>query len=88
MEGLTLISVNVRGIRDQKKRKNIFEWAKTKKGDVIFLQETYSSPDIEKIWKRDWDGQMFFSHGTSHSRGVLVLIAPRFNIQIDQVVSR
>ena len=81
-----LVSVNVRGIRDKNKRKKVFEWAKDKGGDVVLLQETYSSPDIEEIWKRDWKGEMFFSHGTSHSRGVLMLINPMLNIEIDQVV--
>ena len=86
MEVLTLISVNVRGIRDRIKRKNIFEWTvKSKGGDVIFLQETYSTQDIEHVWKQDWGGQMFFSHGSSHSKGVLVLLSPEVKIKIDQV---
>ena len=85
MEVLTLIYVNVRGIRDRIKRKNIFEWTKSKGGDVIFLQETYCTQDIEHVWKQDWGGQMFFSHGSSHSKDVLVLLSPEVKIKIDQV---
>ena len=47
--GLTLISLNVRGIREKVKRKRILEWCKNKRGDIIFLHETYSTPDVEAI---------------------------------------
>ena len=46
MEGLNLISLNVRGIRDRVKRKTIFDWVRTRRADVVMLQETYSTPDI------------------------------------------
>ena len=42
--------------------------------DIIFLQETCSTRDIENIWRKQWKVEMFFSHGSNHSRGVLVLI--------------
>ena len=72
----TLISLNVRGIRERVKRKNIFEWCKMKGGDIVFLQETYSTLDVEGSWETEWGGPIFFSHGTNHSRGTLVLISP------------
>ena len=34
-----------------------------------------------------WDGSCFYSHGTSHSKGVLVLIAASLDIVINEVVS-
>ena len=86
MSDLTLFSVNVRGIRDKIKRKAIFEWLKEKEGKVILLQETYSTPDIEDVWKQDWPGQMFFSHGSNHSKGVLILISPGVDFKIDGTV--
>ena len=42
--------------------------------DIIFLQETCSTRDIENIWRKQWKVEMFFSHGSNHSRGVLVLM--------------
>ena len=87
MANLTLLSVNVRGIRDRNKRKRVFQWAKSKGGDLILLQETYSTPDVEDTWKRDWDGQMIFSHGSNHSRGVLILVGSNVNLKVDQVVT-
>ena len=82
---LKLISLNVRGIRDKIKRKRILEWCKNKGGDIIFLQETYSTPDIETRWRSEVDGSFYFSHGTNHSKGVLVLITSKLNIKISDL---
>lgn len=42
-----LLSLNARGIRDFNKRETIFTWIKKQKVDIAFLQETYSSQEIE-----------------------------------------
>ena len=47
------------------------------KSDVIFLQETYSSADNVKFWENEWGGKIFASHGSNHSRGVMILFKPR-----------
>jgi len=46
-----LLSLNARGIRDFHKRKTIFTWIKKQKVDIAFLQETYSSQEIENQFK-------------------------------------
>ena len=75
--GFKLLSLNVRGLRDFKKRKTIINWIMKQKADIIFLQETYSTPDIGHIvtdWKYQWKGNMYFSHGSNKAKGVLILI--------------
>ena len=69
-----LLSLNARGIRSFEKRKALFGWLMKDKSDICFLQESYSTPEVEKIWKSQWKGELFFSHGTEHSKGVLILI--------------
>ena len=69
-----LLSLNVRGIRPATKRKALFMWLKEQKSDVIFLQETYSTAEVEDIWRTQLQGRLFFSHGTCHSCGVMVLV--------------
>ena len=66
--------MNVRGIRSATKRKALFMWLKEQKSDIIFLQETYSTAEVEDIWRTQWQGKLFFSHGTCHSCGVMVLV--------------
>ena len=77
-----LLSLNVRGIRTFEKRKAVFSWLVNSDADIFFLQETYSTRDIENIWRRQWKGEMFFSHGSSHSRGVLILIRDNLDFKI------
>ena len=54
-----------------KSGKLFFSWLVNSDANIIFLQETYSTRDIENIWRKRWKGEMFFSHGSKHSRGVL-----------------
>ena len=77
-----IISLNARGIRDFTKRKTIFNWLHKQNADIAFLQETYSTPDIVESWRFQWAGKMFFSHGTNHSRGVLILISDKLQFEL------
>ena len=52
------------------------------KADIIFLQETYSTPEVENVWKSQWRGELFFSHGSEHSRGVLTLVKEGLDCQL------
>ena len=70
---LKLLSLNIRGLRDFVKRKAVVNWINKQNADIIFLQETYSTAEIENEWKYQWKGDMFFSHGSNHSKGVLIL---------------
>ena len=76
------LTLNVKGIRDRNKREKIFNWCRSKAADIIFLQETFSTPDVEKKWESLWDGTCIFSHGTNHSKGVLILIDSKLDIEI------
>ena len=49
-------------------------YLKDQKADFCFLQETFSKASDEAIWRNEWGGQIYFSHGTCHSKGVCVLI--------------
>ena len=69
-----LLSLNVRGIRLSIKRKALFMWLTRQKADIIFLQETYSTKEVEDIWNTKYKGKSFYSHGTNHSCGVMILI--------------
>ena len=77
-----LLSLNVRGIRSFKKRKCIFNWLLKQKADIFFLQETYSTKEIENQWRKRWREDLFFSHGTSHSKGVLILVRENLDFQV------
>ena len=77
-----LLSLNARGIRTLEKRKALFHRLSKDKAEVVFLQETYSLPDVENVWKTQWKGDLYFAHGSEHSRGVLILVKERLNFEL------
>ena len=60
---VSVLSQNARGIRTLEKRKAIFSWLLNSVADICFLQESYSTQEVENIWRKQWKGNMFFSHG-------------------------
>ena len=53
-----IMSLNVRGLRNQVKRRSIFSYLKNQKATLYCLQETFSNENDEKIWSAEWGGQM------------------------------
>ena len=80
---ISLLSLNVRGLRNQVKRRSIFSFLKDQKCDIFLLQETFSELKDELIWKSEWGGAIFFSHGSTHSKGVAILINPLRTLNIE-----
>ena len=55
------------------------------KNAVIFLQETHSTTDCEKIWTNQWGSgkeKIYFSHGTSNISGVLTAFREGLNYRV------
>ena len=71
---VTFFCQNVRGLNQEEKRKSIFNYAKSKAG-IVFLQETHSVQLLEQSWEQEWGGKIIFSHGTSASRGCMIMIS-------------
>ena len=70
---LRFLSSNVSGLRSSKKRVKMFEYFKGKivNSGIIFLQETHSSEDTFNEWQDNFK-ELFFSHGTTSSCGVMI----------------
>ena len=52
----------------------IYTWCRKRNSDIIFLQETHSTKEVEIQWKNEWGAKIYMSHGSSNSRGVAVLM--------------
>ncbi|TWW77432.1 Transposon TX1 uncharacterized 149 kDa protein ORF 2 [Takifugu flavidus] len=71
-------TLNVNGARDARKQALVFDTAKRKRIDVLFLQETHSDCGIEADWEKEWEGQVLLSHNTTLSGGVGLLFSRGF----------
>ena len=60
-------------------------WLKEQKSDIIFLQETYSTAEVEDILRTQWQSKLFFSHGTCHSCGVMVLVRGDLDFNLSSI---
>lgn len=81
-----IVTYNVNGIGESKKRRLIFNHLHHINADIIMLQETHSSIKTEKMWKAEWGGHMFCNHGTLAARGVAILIKRRFAMKVLRTV--
>ena len=77
---LKICSLNVRGIRNQLKRRKIFYWCKQNHFDIICLQETHLTKEIISIADRDWNGHCYHSlSNSSYCKGVSIFIKHDFD---------
>ncbi len=80
MESLRLMTFNARGLGDKYKRRTVFCWLKKYYAKhIILLQETHTTINTEQLWIKDWNGPIYFSHGTSGSKGVATLLPTKFD---------
>ena len=83
------MSLNTNGCREGNKRRSLFNWLKQfHKGSskITFLQETHTDEKIEQTWKDEWGGEVLFSHGTSGSKGVAILLPTNVEYTISETV--
>ena len=69
-----LASYNVRGLKNDKKRRELFSYMVAQKYDIVCLQETHCEAVNRKVWEKDWKGKIFHSFGTNRSKGCAILI--------------
>lgn len=77
-----ILSCNVQGLGAFKKRREFFYYFHEKNIDIIYSQETHSTKACQKVWKSEWGGPIYFSHGTSNARGVAILFSRNLNFQL------
>ena len=77
---LKIESSNVRGLGDNQKRREIFNWLKAKD-----LQEVHCTENTTTIWAAEWGYETLFSCCTSAKGGVAILFKNNFDFQIQKV---
>lgn len=83
---LTIFSQNCRGgLSVATKRRDLFHYMKSKKYNIICLQDTHINNKLESFIKAEWGYDAYFSSYTTNSRGVMVLINNNFEQKVERV---
>ena len=83
---IEIMSINVRGLGQEVKRRKLFTWLHKQRMSIILLQETHSIAEVEKEWKTEWGGEIIYSHGARNARGTAILIKSDLkNVEIHEV---
>ena len=76
MASLRVATVNVRGIKDKRKRLTLIEWIIKNDIDITLLQETYCNDNVYQLLSSEWNGEIYYSKTDSnHSRGVAIFLS-------------
>lgn len=79
---LHICSINSNGLQQSEKRKRLVEWATQQKCDILLMQETHFTKEIEKKIRNDFPGELCYSHGLSNARGTAIWFKKNLNYKI------
>ena len=84
MSKITISSLNVRGLVNNEKRREVFHWLKKKKFSIYLLQEAHCTEKSSEIWAAEWGYTALFSSLASNKVGVAVLFNNNFPFKISR----
>ena len=88
---LRFVSYNVRGLSEYKKRRDLVSHVMYPvvgpSPDLLFLQETHSTPSKVKRWKMDFGCNIYCSHNTASSGGLLIAARQELGLVVWKQVS-
>ena len=82
-----MCSLNVRGLGDRLKRREMFSWLRKKNYSIYMLQEVHCSENTISVWSAEWGYKPLFSCCTSARGGVAILFNNNFNFQLQRSYS-
>ena len=78
---LKCISLNIRGLNKAIRRRILFWLLHNGKYDVLFYKKPMVIRQLKNVWSAEWGGDIFYSHGSKHSRGVMTLMRPTVKVE-------
>ena len=85
MVNLSVGSLNVWGLGNEDKRRQIFNWLREKKFNIYLLQEVKCTPDKETIWNAEWGYKTIFNSNNRAAQGVCILFNNNFQFEIKDI---
>ena len=84
MINLKIMSFNVRGLGNNKKRE-MFNFIKMRGADILLTQETHCVKNKQNVWHNEWGGKMYFSDGSTNSKGVCIMLKKGLNVKVNRI---
>ena len=47
----------------------------------------HSTIECAQFWEAEWGGKAFFSHGSSNSKGIMILVNPNLELKVDKCIT-
>ena len=83
---LSVLSLNINGMSEDKKRHKLFETLINKNIDISLIQETHSTRNLICKWQKEWLGKSFWNSATiAKSSGVAILIKKDLNVNFSTI---
>ena len=79
MAAYKIATLNVEGLHNESKRSEVFKTLIKDKYDIVALQETHCTHQVEPQWRQEWPGVSYWSKGKSTQTGIAFL----FNRDLD-----
>ena len=80
-----LLSANCRGLRNKIKRYDVINYMKSKRVNILCLQDTHLTSDDEADLKSIWEGEILLHGVNTNSRGVAILLNNTFEYKIKNI---
>ena len=77
--------MNVRGLGECKKRRQIFKYIHDQKIDIAMLQETHGCKRKHNIWSAEYGGKIIFADDSTRAKGVVILFNKKLEIDVNKM---
>ena len=86
VDDLKISTLNVNGLGEASKRRDVFCFLREQKHDIYFLQETHIKESLENYVRATWGYDLWIAGNSTSSHGVAILFNSTFEHKIHKVI--
>ena len=83
---IKILSFNVNGLGDTRKRTDVLDHLKSKNANIIMLQETHWKTEFENTIRREWGFDCLVNGNSTNRNGVAILLCNNFEFKIHNII--
>ena len=85
-EDISLYCQNCRDLNSRQKRRDLFQLLRTRKYNIVCLQDVHLENKVEKYIKGEWEYNLYLNDISSNQRGVVLLINNNLEQEVGRVI--